>query len=124
MSVTPISRLKEKLAKAAGVAQRAATAIEAEADALIAEEDVIKAKTNDAFAPHRAILAEAATELQAIKDVLNLMSNGGPPLEPEAPLNPAVVSAPAIPPPPAPPDVIHDDTGSVEHVTLENGETA
>jgi hypothetical protein len=80
--MTPISRLKDKLSKAAGVAQRAASAIEAEADALIAQEDDIKSKTTDAFAPHKAILAEAGTELQAIKDALNLMSNGGPSLDP------------------------------------------
>jgi hypothetical protein len=75
-----ISRLKEKLGKASGVAQRAVSAVEAEADALIAEEDAIKARTTDAFAPHKAILAEASTELQAVKDALNVMSNGGPPL--------------------------------------------
>lgn len=81
MSTSPIiSRLKDKLGKAAGVAQRAANAIEAEADSLIAREDAIKAKTTGAFAGHKAILDEAGTELQAIEDALNLMSNGGPPL--------------------------------------------
>ena len=79
---TPISRLKDKLIQARGVAQRVATDIEAEADALIAEEGAFKTHTAEAFAPHRAILTEASTELQAIKDALNLMSNGGPPLDP------------------------------------------
>ena len=76
-----ISRLKDKLNRAAGVAKRAADAIEAEADALLAEEEAIKAKTVEAFSPHKAILAEARTELDAVKDALNLMSNGGPPLQ-------------------------------------------
>jgi hypothetical protein len=76
-----ISRLKDKLNMAAGVAKRAADAIEAEADALLAEEEAIKAKTVEAFSPHKAILAEARTELDAVKDALNLMSNGGPPLQ-------------------------------------------
>ena len=80
--MTAISRLKDKLSKAAGVAQRAAEAIEAEADALLAEEEAIKAKTMEAFSPHKALLAEAKTELDAVKDALNLMSNGGPALDP------------------------------------------
>jgi hypothetical protein len=42
----------------------------------------MKGKTAEAFAPHKAILAEAGTELQAIKDALNIMSNGGPALDP------------------------------------------
>lgn len=79
--MSAIARLKEKLAKAAGVAQRAADAIEAEADALIAQEQAIMAKTAEAFSPHKAILNEARTELDAVKDALNLMSNGGPPLD-------------------------------------------
>lgn len=79
--MTAIARLKEKLAKAAGVAQRAADAIEAEADALIAEEQAIMAKTVEAFSLHKAILADARTELDAVKDALNLMSNGGPALD-------------------------------------------
>lgn len=77
-----ISRLKDKLNRAAGVAKRAADAIEAEADALLAEEEAIKTKTVEAFAPHKSLLAEARTELDAVKDALNLMSNGGPALDP------------------------------------------
>ena len=78
--MTAIARLREKLNRAAGVAQRATDAIEAEADALIAEEEAIKAKTEEAFSPHKAVLAEAREELDAVKDALNLMSNGGPAL--------------------------------------------
>jgi hypothetical protein len=80
--MSSISRLKDKINRAAGVAQRAAEAIEAEADALLAEEETIKAKTTEAFAPHKSLLAEARTELDAIKDALTPMSNGGPPLDP------------------------------------------
>jgi hypothetical protein len=79
--MSAIARLKEKLAQAAGVAQRAAEAIEAEADALIAEEEAIRSKVVEAFSPHKAVLAEARTELDAVKDALNLMSNGGPALD-------------------------------------------
>jgi hypothetical protein len=91
--MTAISRLKDKLALAAGVAKRAADAIEAEADALIAEEEAIKAKTVEAFSPHKSLLSEARTELDAVKDALNLMSNGGPPLDDAEPSEPGASKA-------------------------------
>lgn len=79
---TPLDRLKGKFVQARGVAHRVATNMEAEADSLIAQEDAMKAKTTNAFAPHKAILAEASSELKAIEDALNLMTNGGPALDP------------------------------------------
>ena len=82
VTTTPLDRLKGKFVQARGVAQRVATNMEAEADSLIAQEDAMKAKTASAFAPHKAILAEASSELKAIEDALNLMSNGGPALDP------------------------------------------
>jgi hypothetical protein len=80
-----IDRLRAKLQQAAGVAPRVMADIEAEADALIAEESEIKRQKDEAFAPHREVLAESRTELQAVKDALNLMSNGGPPLDDDEP---------------------------------------
>ena len=122
MSSTAISRLKDKLGKAAGVAQRVATTIEAEADSLIAQEGAMQMKTTEAFAPHKAILAEATSELKAIEDALNLMSNGGPALDP---LDESAASAPSSAPPPLPSsdpmpsvDALHDDTGEVERLKL------
>jgi hypothetical protein len=79
---TPLDRLKGKFLQARGVAQRVATNMESEADSLIAQEDAMKAKTANAFAPHHAILADANSELKAIEEALNLMSNGGPSLDP------------------------------------------
>jgi hypothetical protein len=79
---TPLDRLKGKFLQARGVAHRVASNMEAEADSLIAEEDAMKAETAAAFAPHKAILGEAKNELQQIKEALNLMSNGGPALDP------------------------------------------
>ena len=79
---TPLDRLKGKFRQASGVAHRVASTMEAEADSLIAAEDAMKAKTVSAFAPHKAILAEASSELQAIEDALNIMTNGGPALDP------------------------------------------
>lgn len=76
-----IDRIRAKLQQAAGVAQRVVADIEAEADAVIAEEAAIRKQKEEAFAPHKALLAESKTELQAVKDALNLLSNGGPPLD-------------------------------------------
>lgn len=80
MSVNPIDRIKEKLAKAAGVGGRVAANIEAKADALIARESVLEAKTAQAFAGHEAIADHAHSELDAIEGALNQLSNGGPAL--------------------------------------------
>lgn len=80
VTVNPIDRLKEKLAKAAGVGGRVAANIEAKADALIARESQLDAKADQAFAGHNAIADQANTELDAIESALNQLSNGGPPL--------------------------------------------
>lgn len=76
-----MSRLSEKLAKAAGVAQRQTVKIEARADSLIAREEAIEAKTHQAFAPHEAILNDAEKGLDEVEASLRLLSNGAP-LEP------------------------------------------
>lgn len=81
----PFDRLKDKLAQASGVAGRVATAVEAQADSLIAREDQLKNKANQAFAPHNQILDQANTELDQVENALNLLSNGGPPLNESAP---------------------------------------
>ncbi len=78
MSRNPFDRLKDKLAKASGVAQRTAIAVEAEADALIAREETLKAKTVEAFSPHKAILDQAQSELDQVENALNQMSNDPP----------------------------------------------
>ena len=74
-----MSRLSEKLAKAAGVAQRQTVKIEARADSLIAREADIEAKTDKAFSPHEAILTDAEKGLEAVERQLALLSNA--PLE-------------------------------------------
>ncbi len=81
MTVNPIDRLKEKLAKAAGVGGRVAAKIEAKADALIEREGMLEAKTDQAFAPHEAIADQAATQLDEIEAAVNILSNGGPALD-------------------------------------------
>ena len=80
VTVNPIDRLKEKLAKASGVGGRVAAKIEAKADALIARESQLEAKADQAFAGHEAIADQASTELDNIEAALNQLSNRGPPL--------------------------------------------
>lgn len=80
LSINPIDRLKEKLAKAAGVGGRVAAKIEAKADALIGREDELINKAEHAFAGHEAIADAANTELDTIEAALSQLSNGGPPL--------------------------------------------
>lgn len=80
MAANPIDRLKEKLAKAAGVGGRVAAKIEAKADALIAREADLETKADHAFAPHEAIADQASASLDEIEAAVNLLSNGGPPL--------------------------------------------
>jgi hypothetical protein len=75
-----MSRLSEKLALAAAVAPRQAAKIEARADKLIASEAGIETQTDEAFAPHEALLAEAKSSLADLKHELATMSNL-PPLE-------------------------------------------
>jgi hypothetical protein len=77
---TVMSRLSEKLALAAAVAPRQAAKIEARADKLIASERGIETQTDEAFAPHEALLAEAESSLADLKHELATMSNL-PPLE-------------------------------------------
>jgi hypothetical protein len=68
-------RLAEKLARAAGVAQRATAKIEERADALIARETAIEGRTNAVFAPHEGILAAAEKGLDDVEAKLKLLSN-------------------------------------------------
>src|ERR1035437_6947913 len=62
-----MSRLSEKLTKAAGVAGRQTVKIEARADSLIAREAVIESKTEQAFAPHEALLSDAEKGLDGVE---------------------------------------------------------
>lgn len=80
VTVNPIDRLKEKLAKAAGAGGRVAAKIEAKADALIARESAMEAKADSAFAPHEQVMDAAGEQLDAVENALNQLSNGGPPL--------------------------------------------
>src|ERR1700691_1938052 len=73
--MTAMDRLSEKLKAASAVVGRQTAEIEARADALIAREAEIEAKTDTAFAPHEAVLDDAAKGLDALERQLALLSN-------------------------------------------------
>src|SRR6266403_757681 len=61
-----MDRLSEKLAKAAGVVARQTTRIESKADALIAREAELEARTDKSFDPHNSILDDAERGLDGL----------------------------------------------------------
>lgn len=73
-----MERLKEKLAKAAGVAPRLTVAIEKDADDLIARETEMMARKNKAFAGHNEILDSHKRDLNQLEDALKVVENGVP----------------------------------------------
>lgn len=69
------SRLAEKLKLAGGVVARQHAKIEQRADNIIAEERIVEQMTEDAFAPHEAMLEDARAGLQDLKQQLAGLSN-------------------------------------------------
>lgn len=80
-----MSRLREKLAQAKGVVKRVSDEIEAEADALLAREQIMRSQTASAFAGHKEMLADARSGLDELESELRQFTNGGPPLDDSEP---------------------------------------
>jgi hypothetical protein len=78
LTLGAIDRLREKALQAKGVVPRVVASIEAELDDVIAAEADLAKQKDEAFAPHKAALAETKAELDGVKDALNIMSNGAP----------------------------------------------
>jgi hypothetical protein len=91
-----VGRLDEKLKNAAGVVSRISSKIEARADNLIAREQALEMKTEQAFAPHEGMLDEAEKGLEDVEKQLSLLTNGGPgvPLEESKPTTEPVAHHP------------------------------
>jgi len=77
-------RLKQKAMQAVGVGPRVAAHVEANLDWIIAQEKVIEGATVEAVAPHKELFAGVHGTLGEVKDALNILSNGGPPLDASA----------------------------------------
>jgi len=73
-----MSRLSEKLERARGVVGRVSATIEAKADEVIAREEVIARRTQEAFAGHDEHLNDAMAGLDALERELGQISNAIP----------------------------------------------
>lgn len=82
MASSAIDRIKNKALQAKGVVPRVLAKVEAHLDEVMAAEPALDSQTESAFAPHFAAIAETKTELVGIAEALNIMSNGGPALDP------------------------------------------
>lgn len=82
MASSAVERIKSKALQARGVVPRVIAKVEANLDEVIAAEPALDQQNDAAFAPHFAAIADTKTELDGIADALNIMSNGGPALDP------------------------------------------
>jgi hypothetical protein len=76
-----IDRIKAKALQAKGVVPRIITNVESGLDGIIASEGVLEKYAADAMKPHLDAISETKTELDGIKSALDILSNGGPPLQ-------------------------------------------
>lgn len=71
-------RLSEKLKQAGGVVARLHSKIEARADAVIAREQVVDTKIDEAFTPHETMLDDQMQSLDQLEKDLATLTNGAP----------------------------------------------
>lgn len=111
--MSAIDRIKAKALQARGIAPQAIKDFESDLDGILAQKDTLAQKREAAVAPHKEAIAGIYSEFDGLKQAMDLLSNGGPSLDP------LPVSAPVLPvsPPPVPADIgaaVHvDDTGAV-----------
>lgn len=80
--MSAIDRIKAKAIEARGIAGEAIQSFEGELDSILAEKDVIKRHIAEAAAPHHEIFKGIRGELDGLKSAIDLLSNGGPDLDP------------------------------------------
>lgn len=80
-----IDRIKAKALQARQVVPDAIKGVESDLDSILSEKDIIAKKRAEAVAPHMEAIAGVKGELEGLKSALDLLSNGGPPLEGSAP---------------------------------------
>ena len=76
-----VDRIKAKAAQAKGVVPRVIAKVESGLDQIIGAEPELNTQTDAAMAPHLSAIADTKTELDGIKSALDILSNGGPPLQ-------------------------------------------
>ena len=76
-----VDRIKSKALQAKGVVPRVLASVESGLDGIIAAESDLEKQREAALAPHLSAIADTKTELDGIKSALDILSNGGPPLQ-------------------------------------------
>ena len=82
IKVSAIDRIKAKALQAKAIVPEAVRSVEADLDSLIAEKDKLEAKKAKAMAPHLEAISGLHDELDGIHTALDILSNGGPSLDP------------------------------------------
>jgi len=72
-----IDRIKEKALKAKSIAPNAIKALEADLDALMAEEGPLNAARVAAVGLHKEAIAGVRTEINGVKIAIDILTNGG-----------------------------------------------
>src|ERR1035437_6016040 len=112
--MSAIDRIKSKALQAKDIAPQAIRDFEADLDGIIAEKAGLAQRRAAAVAPHKEAISGIYSEIDGLKAAMDLLSNGGPPLEESTT---AVTSS-------SPPSIVPDkpriDTGEVEHLKLKN----
>lgn len=94
-----VDRIKSKALQAKGVVPRILTNVEAGLDEIIAAEGELEKHAAEAMQPHLDAINETKSELDGIKSALDILSNGGPPLQESTTTSlPSSGSAPSEPP--------------------------
>lgn len=116
--MSAIDRIKAKALQARDIAPQAIKDFESDLDGILAEKGVLAQKREAAVAPHKEAISGIYSEFDGLKQAMDMLSNGGPSLDP------LPVSATVLPvsPPPLPVDtgatVPVVDTGEVERLKL------
>lgn len=80
--MSPIDRIKAKALQARSVATDAIKAFEADLDSILAEKPILAQKQAAAVAPHKEAFAGLHGEIEGLKSAMDILSNGGPALDP------------------------------------------
>lgn len=76
-----VERLKQKALQAKGVVPRVLASVESGLDEIIGAESDIEKRKVEALAPHLSAISDTKSELTAIGSALDILTNGGPPLQ-------------------------------------------
>jgi hypothetical protein len=80
-AMSVVDRIKNKAHQASGVVSRVVSRVETGLDEIIGAEQPLLKHAEESFAPHLSAIAETKNTLDGVKSALDVMSNGGPPLQ-------------------------------------------